>query len=149
METVYLLYRLLKNRQSAALSRQKKKDYISNLQKTLTQAEQAQSQLQMQVTKLTTQTWESKIHIERLEKEILKLVNENNELRVKLKEMGCPIEERPKTLTELGLLGPTMQQIAIELTGNASAIEHDSHLLSAVQYGVPVVLSDDPQQINK
>jgi len=133
--------RLLKNRQSAALSRQKKKDYLETIKKTVQQAEQTQGQLQIQIAKLTTQNWEGKIHIERLEKEILKLMNENNELRTKLKDLGCTIEDRPKTMTELGLLGPTMQQIAIELTSSgSSSLEHDASLMqqlpTIVQYPV-------------
>jgi predicted RNase H-like nuclease (RuvC/YqgF family) len=78
----------MKNRQSAALSRQRKKEYITNLQKQVTRYTQESQQFQNQVSRLTTSNWESKVHTERLEKEIIKLVHENNELRGKLKEFG-------------------------------------------------------------
>ena len=78
----------MKNRQSAALSRQRKKEYISNLQKQVSRYSQESQQFQNQVSKLTTSNWESKLHTERLEKEIIKLVHENNDLKSKLREFG-------------------------------------------------------------
>ena len=78
----------MKNRQSAALSRQRKKEYISNLQKQVSRYSQESQQFQNQVSKLTTTNWESKLHTERLEKEIIKLVHENNDLKSKLREFG-------------------------------------------------------------
>lgn len=58
------------------------------MQKEVNKLSQENSQYQTEINKLTTQNWENKIHIERLEKEILKLINENNELKSKLKELG-------------------------------------------------------------
>jgi hypothetical protein len=58
---------------------------------------------QVQSNKLNTQNWEYKIHIERLEKEILKLLADNNELKSKLKELGVHVEDKPKSYPEFGL----------------------------------------------
>jgi len=95
--------RLLKNRQSAALSRQRKKEYIGNLQKQVTRMTLENSNYQVQVAKLTNQSWEGKILVERLEKDILKLVNENNELRNRLKELGAPVDDIKKTTLDFNI----------------------------------------------
>jgi hypothetical protein len=114
-----MTHRLMKNRQSAALSRQRKKEFISNLQKQVQVSTQNQQSLQLQVTKLTTQNWESKLAVERLEKEILKLISENNELKSKLKELGVPIDDKPKNPADLGVGSPVIQQIAAELAASS------------------------------
>jgi len=92
--------RLMKNRLSAALSRQRKKEFIGNLQKQLTRLTQENTNYQLQTSKLTTQQWENKVIVERLEKDILRLVNENNELRNRLKELGNSVEDIKKTHLE-------------------------------------------------
>lgn len=61
------------------------------------------SNYQVQVAKLTNQSWESKVLIERLEKDILKLVNENNELRNRLKELGAPMDDIKKTILDFNI----------------------------------------------
>jgi len=95
--------RLMKNRQSAALSRQRKKEYIGNLQKQVTRVIQENTNYQVQLAKLTNQSWENKLIVERLEKDILKLVNENNELRSRMKEVGVPADDIKRTCVELNI----------------------------------------------
>jgi dynactin complex subunit len=149
--------RLQKNRQSAAQSRQRKKEYISNLQKQVNKLTQENQQYQMQVNKLTTQTWESKIHVERLEKEILKLLTENNELKIKLKEMGVSVD-KPKTLQDLALLSsmntmptlstmqnmPPMPPLSVSVNVNTPSLvaPQDSYTQSQISL-------DTPQQHNQ
>lgn len=55
--------RRLKNRQSAALSRQRKKEYINNLEKTTTCLTTEKLELQLKVATLTNQTWEQKLKV--------------------------------------------------------------------------------------
>eukprot|EP01105_Mastigella_eilhardi_P009873 TRINITY_DN2315_c0_g1_i1.p1 TRINITY_DN2315_c0_g1~~TRINITY_DN2315_c0_g1_i1.p1 ORF type:complete len:301 (-),score=94.24 TRINITY_DN2315_c0_g1_i1:83-871(-) len=71
--------RRLKNRQSAALSRQRKKEYINNLEKTTTCLTTEKLELQLKVATLTNQTWEQKLKIEEFEKQIAELRAEREE----------------------------------------------------------------------
>lgn len=76
--------RLLKNRQSAALSRQRKKEYITDLEVRAGSLGSDKSTLEYKVTTLTTITLEYKLQLERLEKQLKEVTQENCELKAKL-----------------------------------------------------------------
>ncbi len=86
-----------KNRISAAQSRQKKKEYISNLQNGQNRLTQENAALQLQLSKVTTQNFEYRILLERKDKEILQLLSDNSEMRARLKDLGAPVDERPRS----------------------------------------------------
>jgi K+-sensing histidine kinase KdpD len=76
--------RLFKNRQSAAASRQRKKEHLVSLNKQMMQLTEQNSNYVQQIQQLTNQNWENKVQIEKLEKEIIKLESENSNLKTKL-----------------------------------------------------------------
>lgn len=76
--------RLLKNRQSAALSRQRKKEYINDLESRAGNLGSDKTDLEVKVNKLGTIVMEYKLHTEKLEKQLLDISQENIELRSKL-----------------------------------------------------------------
>jgi len=76
--------RLLKNRQSAALSRQRKKEYINDLELRTNGLISENHDLLQKITKLTSMNLEHKLHIDNLEKRLTEAKNENNDLRSRL-----------------------------------------------------------------
>jgi len=76
--------RLLKNRQSAALSRQRKKEYINDLELRTNGLISENHDLLQKITKLTSVNLEYKMHIDSLEKRLSEAKNESNELRSRL-----------------------------------------------------------------
>lgn len=88
--------RLLKNRQSAALSRQRKKEYINNLEQKAGHLGTDKSSLEYKVSKLTTMTLDYKLQVDKLEKQLQEATQENNELKAKL---GLSKEQRLSSST--------------------------------------------------
>lgn len=80
--------RLLKNRQSAALSRQRKKEYINDLEERTNGLITENHNLAQKVTKLSSMNLEFKMHIDTLEKCLSETKNENMELRARLAAMS-------------------------------------------------------------
>jgi len=80
--------RLLKNRQSAALSRQRKKEYINDLEVRAGSLGHDKNDLEYKVTKLTSMTLEYKLQVDKLEKQLLEVSQENTELKAKLARFG-------------------------------------------------------------
>jgi len=78
------LSRLLKNRQSAALSRQRKKEYITDLELRTNGLISENHDLTQKVTKLSSINVEFKMHIESLEKRLSDAKNENTDLRSRI-----------------------------------------------------------------
>jgi hypothetical protein len=76
--------RLLKNRQSAALSRQRKKEYINDLELRTNGLITENHDLLQKITKLTSMNLEYKMHIDALEKRLGEAKSENTELRTRL-----------------------------------------------------------------
>jgi len=76
--------RLLKNRQSAALSRQRKKEYINDLELRTNGLINENHELLQKISKLTAVNHEYKMHIDSVEKRLSDAKNENNELRARL-----------------------------------------------------------------
>lgn len=76
--------RLLKNRQSAALSRQRKKEYITDLEERTNGLLSENHELTHKIAKISTINNEFKMHIDNLEKRLSEAKNENNELRSRL-----------------------------------------------------------------
>lgn len=76
--------RLLKNRQSAALSRQRKKEYISDLEERTNGLITENHTLGQKIAKLSSMNLECKVHIDSLEKSLNETKNENMELRSRL-----------------------------------------------------------------
>lgn len=74
--------RLLKNRQSAALSRQRKKEYIGNLERRLDDLNNENTEYQSRLTSLATQHWEAQHVIDDLQRQVTGLKEENERLRV-------------------------------------------------------------------
>jgi hypothetical protein len=76
--------RLLKNRQSAALSRQRKKEYITDLEERTNGLITENHDLVQKIAKLSSLNVEFKMHIDSLEKCLTDTKSENNELRSRL-----------------------------------------------------------------
>lgn len=76
--------RLLKNRQSAALSRQRKKEYISDLEERTNELITENHTLVQKIAKLSSMNLEFKMHIDSLEKSLNETKNENMDLRSRL-----------------------------------------------------------------
>jgi len=76
--------RLLKNRQSAALSRQRKKEYITDLEMKAGALGTDKSSLEHKVSALTALTLEYKSQVEKLEKRLQDVTQENIELKYKI-----------------------------------------------------------------
>jgi hypothetical protein len=74
----------LKNRQSAALSRQRKKEYITDLEERTNGLITENHDLVQKIAKLSSLNVEFKIHIDSLEKCLSETKNENVELRSRL-----------------------------------------------------------------
>eukprot|EP01118_Nematostelium_gracile_P001180 TRINITY_DN11220_c0_g1_i1.p2 TRINITY_DN11220_c0_g1~~TRINITY_DN11220_c0_g1_i1.p2 ORF type:complete len:153 (-),score=44.05 TRINITY_DN11220_c0_g1_i1:22-480(-) len=87
--------RLIKNRQSAALSRQRKKEFVGNLQKHVSKITEDNCMYQRQVLDLTNQNEQKQSDNERLEKKVEDLTNENNHLRDMLRSYGAPEHSFP------------------------------------------------------
>jgi hypothetical protein len=73
--------RLLKNRQSAALSRQRKKEYISTIEQKCNTLMVENSDLQSQIKSFSSNTWQNKVENEQLESQLKELTKQNEELR--------------------------------------------------------------------
>eukprot|EP00029_Vermamoeba_vermiformis_P006982 TRINITY_DN2883_c0_g1_i1.p1 TRINITY_DN2883_c0_g1~~TRINITY_DN2883_c0_g1_i1.p1 ORF type:complete len:352 (-),score=75.82 TRINITY_DN2883_c0_g1_i1:168-1223(-) len=73
--------RLLKNRQSAALSRQRKKEYISTIEQKCNTLIVENTDLQNQIKSFSTNTWQNKVENEQLENQLKELTKQNDELR--------------------------------------------------------------------
>jgi hypothetical protein len=73
--------RLLKNRQSAALSRQRKKEYISTIEQKCNTLMVENSDLQCQIKSFSSNTWQNKVENEQLESQLKELTKQNEELR--------------------------------------------------------------------
>jgi len=76
--------RLLKNRQSAALSRQRKKEYITDLEERTNGLITENYDLVQKIAKLSSINGEFKVHIDSLEKCLSETKHENNELKSRL-----------------------------------------------------------------
>lgn len=76
--------RLLKNRQSAALSRQRKKEYIGDLEERTNGLINENHELIQKIAKLSSLNVEFKMHIDSLEKCLHDSKSENSELRSRL-----------------------------------------------------------------
>jgi len=76
--------RLLKNRQSAALSRNRKKEYVSNLESKAHELKVSSQELHMAFTQLSTNQYETRVRLELLEKQLgtIKLENENLTMKI-------------------------------------------------------------------
>jgi len=97
--------RLLKNRQSAALSRQRKKEYINDLESKAGNLGSDKSDLEYKVSKLTAMTLEYKLLVDKLEKQLGEVTQENLELRSKLATFyGETTQSPPTSLTTTSAL---------------------------------------------
>jgi len=85
--------RLLKNRQSAALSRQRKKEYINDLEVRATGLGTDKSDLEGKISRLTTLTLEYKLQVDKLEKQLQETNQENMELKAKLAALTTPLPQ--------------------------------------------------------
>jgi len=124
--------RLQKNRQSAALSRQRKKEYISNLQQQVTKVSEENSSYQEQVNQLTlqinTHVHTSKQEVERLEFDLVNLERENKELRGRLQQFDPNAEFASKsTVTTIPITTSDPQEHTTSCvhTANVPAIQLD------------------------
>jgi len=104
--------RLEKNRQSAALSRQRKKEFIGNLQKQVSKVAHENVTFQQEMNRLTNESWESKLTVQKLEKDILKLVMENNELRGRLKVIGANTDDIKRADMAMGQI---LEAVAVDM----------------------------------
>jgi len=89
--------RLLKNRQSAALSRQRKKEYINDLESKAGNLGSDKSDLEYKVSKLTAMTLEYKLLVDKLEKQLGEVTQENLELKSKLATFYSETTQPPPT----------------------------------------------------
>jgi len=89
--------RLLKNRQSAALSRQRKKEYINDLELRTNGLISENHDLLQQVKKLNSVNVEHKVHIDSLEKRLTEAKHENNDLRSRISSSVVPPSGSPST----------------------------------------------------
>ncbi|KYQ93920.1 putative basic-leucine zipper transcription factor [Tieghemostelium lacteum] len=79
--------RLEKNRKSAALSRHRKKEYISNLEAKAQELKQTTQEAQITYNQLSTKQMESIVLLESLDKSLNKLLSENEILKRKIQNL--------------------------------------------------------------
>jgi len=85
--------RLIQNRKSAALSRARKKEYLSNLEKQAGELKIELEKANQRALQMQNAEWEYKNRIDDLEQLIKMLRDENAILKQKL---GIPLDETPK-----------------------------------------------------
>eukprot|EP01116_Phalansterium_solitarium_P013296 TRINITY_DN3063_c0_g2_i1.p1 TRINITY_DN3063_c0_g2~~TRINITY_DN3063_c0_g2_i1.p1 ORF type:complete len:371 (+),score=97.47 TRINITY_DN3063_c0_g2_i1:121-1233(+) len=93
--------RLEKNRQSAALSRTRKKEAVTKLQNDLSRVTTDNQALRDQLDLERRSNWECRLHVERLEKQMLAVCTENLEFRSRLNDMGVSLDARSASLPAL------------------------------------------------
>jgi len=119
--------RLLKNRQSAALSRQRKKEYITDLEERTNGLITENHDLVQKIAKLSSLNVEFKMHIDSLEKSLSESKNENSELRSRLSTANAS-----PTSTSSPLLTPATTTTSTTSTNasNTTTTEEDTHMSS-------------------
>ncbi|KAF2074148.1 hypothetical protein CYY_004551 [Polysphondylium violaceum] len=86
--------RLLKNRQSAALSRNRKKEYVSNLESKAHELKMSSQELHMAFTQLSANQYETRVRLELLEKQLGTIRLENENLAMKIDHVKSKIHTK-------------------------------------------------------
>eukprot|EP00026_Physarum_polycephalum_P013811 Phypoly_transcript_14255.p1 GENE.Phypoly_transcript_14255~~Phypoly_transcript_14255.p1 ORF type:complete len:192 (+),score=40.41 Phypoly_transcript_14255:149-724(+) len=145
--------RLLKNRQSAALSRQRKKEYITDLEERTNGLITENHELVQKIAFLSSVNVECKMHIETLEKILSETRNENNELKSRLASItttSTPSTSTASTATTSTTTTSTSTATTTSTTSTnvPTAEKEDTHMSSPPPTSSPTLVQQPQPSSN-